>query len=189
MREVHLIDAAELASGDLSRYNVIVTGVRAYERRPDLRANNNRLLNYVENGGTVIVHYNKQEFNQAQYGPYPVEDRDRPDHRRERTGRSAGPDPSGLQHAEQDRARGVGRLGAGARARIFSPTAILITSTSSGPPIRFRYNAGAKTGALVEARYGKGRWIYVGLGLWRQLPAGTDGAYELMANLLSLGKQ
>ena len=70
--EVHLIDGAELASGDLSRYNVIVTGVRAYERRPDLRANNNRLLKYVENGGTVIVQYNKQEFNQAQYGPYPV---------------------------------------------------------------------------------------------------------------------
>ena len=34
---------------------------------------------------------------------------------------------------------------------------------------------------------GKGRWIYIGLGLWRQLPAGTDGAYRLMANLLSLG--
>ncbi len=42
--DVHLIDALELASGDLSRYNVIVTGVRAYERRPDLRANNSRLL-------------------------------------------------------------------------------------------------------------------------------------------------
>ena len=40
--------------------------------------------------------------------------------------------------------------------------------------------------ALVEARVGKGRWIYVGLGLWRQLPAGTDGAYRLLANLLSL---
>ena len=40
---------------------------------------------------------------------------------------------------------------------------------------------------LVEATVGQGRWIYVGLGLWRQLPAGTDGAYRLMANLLSLG--
>ena len=56
-------------------------------------------------------------------------------------------------------------------------------------PDPFPYNAGAKTGALVEARYGKGRWIYIGLGLWRQLPAGTDGAYQLMANLLSLGKK
>ena len=52
----------------------------------------------------------------------------------------------------------------------------------------FPYNSGAKRGALVEARHGKGRWVYVGLGLWRQLPAGTDGAYKLMANLVSLGK-
>ena len=51
----------------------------------------------------------------------------------------------------------------------------------------FAYNKGAKRGALVEAKVGQGRWIYVGLGLWRQLPAGTDGAYRLMANLISLG--
>ena len=59
-----------MAWGDLSQYNAIVTGVRAYERRADLRANNHRLLKYVENGGTAIVQYNRQEFNQAQYGPY-----------------------------------------------------------------------------------------------------------------------
>jgi hypothetical protein len=50
----------------------------------------------------------------------------------------------------------------------------------------FPNNQGAKRGALVEAKVGKGRWLYVGLGLWRQLPAGTDGAYRLIANLLSL---
>ena len=52
----------------------------------------------------------------------------------------------------------------------------------------FEYNPGMKGGALVEARFGKGRWLYVGLGLWRQLPYGTVGAYQLMANLISLGK-
>ena len=52
----------------------------------------------------------------------------------------------------------------------------------------FEFNKGVKRGALVDARYGKGRWIYVGLGLWRQLPSGTDGAYRLFANLISLGK-
>ena len=45
-----------------------------------------------------------------------------------------------------------------------------------------------QTGALVEATYGKGRWVYVGLNLWRQLPSGTTGAYQLLANLLSLPK-
>ena len=50
----------------------------------------------------------------------------------------------------------------------------------------FPYNSGARLGALVECQVGKGRWLYVGLGLWRQVPAGTDGAYQLLANLLSL---
>jgi hypothetical protein len=53
----------------------------------------------------------------------------------------------------------------------------------------FPDNPGVKLGALVEARYGKGRRLYVGLGLWRQLPAGTEGAYQLLANLIGLGKQ
>jgi hypothetical protein len=52
----------------------------------------------------------------------------------------------------------------------------------------FPANSGMKRGALVEANVGKGRWIYVGLGLWRQLPSGTDGAYQLLANLISAGK-
>jgi len=50
----------------------------------------------------------------------------------------------------------------------------------------FEYNPEPRRGALVEARVGRGRWIYVGLGLWRQLPAGTEGAYQLLANLISL---
>ena len=49
-----------------------------------------------------------------------------------------------------------------------------------------RFHKGEKKGALVEAQYGKGRWVYVGLGLWRELPAGVDGAYQLLANLLSI---
>jgi hypothetical protein len=52
----------------------------------------------------------------------------------------------------------------------------------------FPDNPGEKLGSLVEGRVGKGRWLYVGLALWRQLPAGTPGAYQLMANLISLPK-
>jgi hypothetical protein len=52
----------------------------------------------------------------------------------------------------------------------------------------FEFNKGPKRGALVEARVGRGHWVYVGLNLWRQLPAGTDGAYKLLANLVSLGR-
>ena len=50
----------------------------------------------------------------------------------------------------------------------------------------FPYNQGEKQGALVVGNYGRGRWVYVGLGLWRELPAGVDGAYQLLANLISL---
>ena len=52
----------------------------------------------------------------------------------------------------------------------------------------FKDNPGEKLGSLVEAKFGKGRWFYLGLGLWRQLPAGTDGAYQLLANLMSPAK-
>ena len=69
---VRMLDENDLASADLSKYDAIVTGVRAYERRKDLRAYNQRLIEYARNGGTVLVQYNKFEFNQAQYGPWPA---------------------------------------------------------------------------------------------------------------------
>ena len=49
----------------------------------------------------------------------------------------------------------------------------------------FPDNAGEKRGILVDAQVGKGHWTYVALGLFRQLPAGTDGAYRLLANLVA----
>lgn len=184
--EVHLIDADELASGDLSRYDVIMAGVRAYERRPDLRAHNHRLLAYAEQGGTVLVNYNRAEFNQAQYGPYPartgtdrVTDENAPvevlvpAHPVFNTPNKIGPDAW---------ANWVQERGTYFMSQRDPRYVDLVRMTDPFP-----YNASPKTGALVEATYGKGRWIYIGLGLWRQLPAGTDGAYELLANLLSLG--
>lgn len=185
--DVHLIDDRELASGNLARYDVIVTGVRAYERRPDLRANNNRLLAYVENGGVVLVNYNKLEFNEAQYGPYPVKNGT------ERiTDEDAPVEVLVPSHpifnvpnriAASDWTGWVQERGTYFLADRDPRYVDLIRMTDPFP-----LNAGPKTGALVEARYGKGRWIYIGLGLWRQLPAGTGGAYRLMANLLSLGR-
>ncbi len=48
----------------------------------------------------------------------------------------------------------------------------------------FPLNPGEKRGALVDAPVGRGRWTYVGLGLFRQLPAGVPGAYRLLANIV-----
>jgi hypothetical protein len=181
------ISADELAWGDLSRYDVIVTGVRAYERRADLRANNQRLLDYAGAGGTVIVQYNKFEFNDAQYGPYPARvGRDRVTDENAEVRVLAPTHPAFTSPNTIGRAdwagwvqeRGLYFLDTQGRDAQYTD---LVEFTEPFPG-----NQGAKRGGLVEARVGKGRWLYVGLGLWRQLPAGTDGAYRLMANLLSL---
>jgi hypothetical protein len=184
---VTLLGSDELAWGDLARYDTIVTGVRAYERRDDLRANNHRLLQYVEHGGTVIVQYNKTEFNQAQYGPLPAQvssNRTTDEHAPIKV---LAPDhpvftwPNRIDDGAWSgwvQERGLYFLG--------EKDAKYVDLVEMEDP--FPFNKGAKRGALVEARHGKGRWVYVGLGLWRQLPAGTDGAYKLIANLVSLGK-
>ena len=49
----------------------------------------------------------------------------------------------------------------------------------------FPYNAGEKRGLLVDAKVGKGTWTYVGLALFRQVPAGVPGGWRLLANLVS----
>ena len=179
------LDGDALAFGDLSRYDAIVTGVRAYERRDDLRAHNHRLLEYVRRGGTLIVQYNRAAFNQAQYGPYPAQvGSDRvtdehapvevlaPDNPIFTTPNRIGPET----WAGWVQERGLSFL-----TDLDPHYQDLIRMTDPFP-----FNAGPKTGALVEATYGRGHWIYVGLGLWRQFPAGTPGAYRLLANLLSV---
>jgi hypothetical protein len=165
-----------------------VAGPTADEARADLRANNSRLLDYVKNGGTMIVQYNKFEFNNAQYGPYPAKVSSNrvtdetspvkvlePEHK-------AFTQPNRITASVWDnwvQERGLYFLGE--RDSRYKD----LVQLEDG----FAYNKGEKTGALVEATYGKGRWIYTGLNFWRQLPQGTDGAYMLFANLLSLGKR
>ena len=181
------IESDELAWGDLSKYDVIVTGVRAYERRGDLRAYNRRLLDYAERGGTVLVQYNKMEFNQQQYGPFPA-----------RVSGDRVSDesvPVEILQKENPVFTRPNRLGPTAWSGWVQERGLyflgekdpkytdLVSMVDSFPD-----NPGVKLGALVEGKTGNGRWIYIGLGLWRQLPAGTDGAYQLLANLLSLGK-
>jgi hypothetical protein len=161
--------------------------VRAFERRADLRASNHRLLDYAQKGGTVIVQYSKFEFNEAQYGPFPAKVSSNrvtderapvqvlvPDHPVMRWPNRIG--DAAWQGWVQE--RGLYFLG--------EKDAKYVDLVQLEDP--FPFNKGPKRGALVEARVGKGRWMYLGLGLWRQLPAGTEGAYQLLANLLSVGK-
>jgi LmbE family N-acetylglucosaminyl deacetylase len=184
--KVELMASDALAWGDLTKFDVIITGIRAYEKRPDLRANNGRLLEYVRNGGTMIVLYNRVQPI-PEYGPYPG-------------------------HVTNDRVTDEN-----APVQILEPNNPVFTTPNRITDLAWRNwvqerglnffserdsryrdlvqledpfpnNPGVKRGALVEAAYGKGRWLYVGLGLWRQLAAGTVGAYQLTANLVSLGR-
>jgi LmbE family N-acetylglucosaminyl deacetylase len=186
--KVEFINADDLAWGNLSRFDAIVTGVRAYERRGDLRANNSRLLEYVNNGGTLIVQYNKFEFNEAQYGPYPAKvsnDRVTDEHAPVKVLNENSPLLNAPNRINDEtwngwvQERGLYFLDADHDSRYRDLLEI------ADP---FENNKGVKKGALVETQYGKGRWVYVGLGLWRELPAGVDGSYQLLANLVSLGK-
>ena len=114
--KVSYIEQDELAWGDLSKYDVIITGVRAYERRADLRAYNHRLLDYAERGGTVIVQYNKMEFNQAEYGPFPAKVSGNRVSDELVPVKVLVPANPVFSVSEQNRRVCMGRLGAGARA-------------------------------------------------------------------------
>ncbi len=161
--KVSYIDGDELERGDLSKYDVIVTGVRAYERRADLRAYNRRLIEYAERGGTLIVQYNKTGFNRTDFAPFPaqvsgnrVSDEDVPvkvlvpGHPAFNFPNKIGPEA----WAKWVQERGLYFLGEKDAKYVD-----LVSMTDS-----YKDNPGEKLGSLVEGRVGKGRWLYVGLG-------------------------
>ncbi len=183
---VEMLDAAALAFGDLSRFNAIVVGVRAYELRPDLAAANQRLLDYASNGGTVVVQYERDfSWDRSQYAPYPakisggsilprVTDENSPV-------KFLKPDDSLLNQPNkitEDDFRGwVQERGLYFWTQFDPKYTPLLAMNDPGEP--------EQNGALVYAKYGKGTYIYTGLAFFRQLPEGVPGAYRLFANLLS----
>jgi len=178
----------DLEFGDLSQYDVIVTGVRAYLNRDDLIANNQRLLDYVKQGGHMVVQYNKYEFLAKQFAPYPVTIHQPHD----RVTVEESPvtvlvpnspifqSPNRIVKSDWDgwvQERGLYFLGEWDSH--FKP---LLELRDPWP-----YNNEPKQGALVVADYGKGTYIYTGLAFFRQLPAGVPGAFRLWANLIAYG--
>ena len=132
------------------------------------------------------MQYNKMEFNQADYGPYPAKVSGNRVSDEKVPVKILVPNapvfnfpnkigPTAWAGWVQE--RGLYFLGEKDKRYID-----LVSMTDS-----FKDNPGEKLGSMVEAKTGKGRWIYLGLGLWRQLPAGTEGAYQLLANLIGLG--
>jgi LmbE family N-acetylglucosaminyl deacetylase len=178
----HLLNPAELASGDLSAWNVIVVGIRAYSNRPDLTAAQPRLNEFVRRGGTLIVQYQSSSFP----APLPLQFG-----RGERVVDEQAPVklldpanpllawPNAITTADFDgwlEERGHSFLDT------WDPgyTALTETADQGQEPQR---------GGLLVAHPGNGTYIYAAYALYRQLPELVPGAYRILANLLSAGKQ
>ena len=180
--QVDLLDEVALAFEDLSRYDAIVVGIRAYDLRPDLMRSNRRLLDYVQQGGSLVVQY-QRDPQWVSAMPYTatmpgqtsrVTDANSPVH-------FLAPDnplvdsPNKITLADfegWDQERGLYFLGT-----FDSHYQPVLGLTDPGEP--------ETNGSLVYARYGKGAYIYTGLSFFRELPAGVPGAYRLFVNLLS----
>lgn len=187
---VTLLSADDLAFGDVEQYSTIVLGVRAYQARPDLRASHQRLMGYVAEGGHLVVQYHQgPEFNAAGDGPSPYA----PFPARVGSGRLTDETaPVQVLQPESPVLRTPNRITEDdwkgwaqdrATQLLEARDARYVELISAADP--FPANPGLQKGLLVEAKLGKGTWTYVGLVLFRQLPAGTPGAYRLLANLLS----
>jgi hypothetical protein len=184
---VQLLAEPDLASGDLTRFDTIVTGTRAYAVRADLKAHNVRLLDYVRSGGNLVVLYNTPEFTPETQAPYTAS---LPPDAEEVCEESApveilAPDdpllsePNRISAADFDgwlEQRGS-KFFASWDARY---VALLSTHDRGQPP---------QHGGMLHARVGKGHYTYMAYALHRQLPAGVPGAYRLLANLISLASQ
>ena len=187
---VTVLGPAEL-NGNLSGYDAIITGVRAYNTDPSLARIQPKLMDYVKNGGTMIVQYVtpsngflRNEPPLPPLGPYPfavsrerVTEEDatmtfiNPQHPLLNT-------PNKITDADfaswiQERGIYFAQDWAKEYEPIFSA---------------YDRNEAPKQGSLIYAKYGKGHFMYTGLVFFRELPAGVPGAYRLFANMISVGK-
>jgi LmbE family N-acetylglucosaminyl deacetylase len=182
-----LLDEDALAGGDLSRFDVIVAGSRAYEVRPDLARHNARLLEWVRRGGTLVVQYNKYELIEGNFAPYPLT-MDRPHGRvTDETAPVRLLEPSHPLFTTPNRITDADFAGWEQErglyfAKTWDPryTPLLETGDPGAEPLR---------GGMLAARVGQGTYVYTGLAFFRQLPEGVPGAWRLFANLLALGNR
>ncbi|HUQ66330.1 MAG TPA: PIG-L family deacetylase [Flavitalea sp.] len=186
--DVSVIREKDLSENYLRQFDAIVTGIRAYNVHKFLSDKNDVLNNYVKNGGNLIVQYNTNSYvgpNTATIGPYPFRiSRDRvtdetapvkfllPDHQVFNYPNKIS--TADFEHWVQER----GIYFAEHLDKSF------VTPLAMKDPGEQDQN-----GSLIIADYGKGKFVYTGLVFFRQLPAGVQGAYRLLANIIALNKQ
>jgi LmbE family N-acetylglucosaminyl deacetylase len=193
--KVSFLSPADIASGDLSKYDAILLGVRAYAARDDLKTHNQRVLEYVKNGGVVIVEYNTPEYDHN-YGPYPYAMGRNPEEVTDETSEVTILNPSHPvfnwpnKITQKDFAGWVAERGS-KWMQTWDPHYEALLETHDTFPLYFTRPEGQppQKGGLLYAKYGKGIYIYNAYAFYRQLPEGVPGAYRIFANMISLPKE
>jgi len=183
--DVQLLGPQELASADLSRFDAIMTGTRAYAVRDDLKIYNRRLLDYVKDGGNLIVLYNTpSEFAPSQYAPFPGE---LPRNTEEVSEEDS---PVEILAPNDPVFNTPNKITKGDFDNWVEQRGSKFWSTwdSAYTPMLSTWDQGQapQKGGWLHAKYGKGHYTYFAYAFHRQLPYGVTGAYRLLANLLSL---
>ena len=179
------LSPTDIATADLSVYDAVILGIRAYAARPELRTSNSRLLSYAQGGGTVIVQYQTPEFDHG-YGPYPLTLTSDPEKVVEEDCKvtlTAPNDPIlswPNRITEADFNGWVEERGHGFM-KSWDPHYIAPTEM---------HDAGQdlQKGGLLYAHTGKGAYVYMAYAFFREMPDGVPGAFRIMSNLISLGK-
>ncbi len=181
---VERLQKDDVISSNLSRFDAIVLGVRAFNTVDWLAYKNEQLFDYVENGGTLVVQYNtNRRLVTQKIAPYDLEiSRDRvtveqapvqvllPDHEV-----MTGPN----KITEDDFEGWVQERGLYFPDKWSDDFKPILGSNDPGET--------QKNGGLLVAQYGEGYYIYSGYSWFRELPAGIPGAYRIFVNLISLG--
>jgi hypothetical protein len=182
--DVDILTDENLSNGALKNYDVIISGIRAYNTNERMEIYQNNILEYVNNGGTFIAQYNTLGKQYAAPGPYELKiSRDRV------TEEDADVKITNQHHQvfnfpnkiiQNDFNGWIQERG------LYFPDewdekyeALLEMKDEGETP---------KQGSLLFTRYGKGIFIYTGLSFFREFPAGVPGAYKLFINLISSGK-
>jgi LmbE family N-acetylglucosaminyl deacetylase len=183
--DVHILTENEIMNGDLSAYDAIVTGVRAYNVNPRLAVEQPKLLDYVKNGGNLLVQYNNfSGLVTKNIGPYPfsiVNRRVTDEDAKVTVLDQQNPVMNYPNVITQDDFNGwVQERGLYYVSDIDPKYSAVLQMKDPGE--------GENNGSLIVTNYGQGRFVYTSLAFFRQLPAGVPGAYRLFVNLLSKPK-
>ena len=186
--EVTILKDQDITSSYLGQFDAILTGVRAYNVHPYLQSRYEVLMDYVKNGGNLIVQYNTNSQIgpvKARIGPYPfsisrgrITDEQSPVE-------FAIPDHPVLNYpnkiTQKDFEGWVQERGI-----YFADQA---DPKFKAPLLMKDPNEPALNGSLIIADFGKGKFVYTGIVFFRELPAGVPGAYRLLANIIALNRK